>query len=54
MAIKEGPGTMKERPVQTRWPVVKGLTAGTTKQKGTVLNLTTEISLVSSKDKIGL
>ena len=54
MAIQEGPGTMKERAVQTRWPVTEGTTAGTTKQEGTDLNLTSEISLVPLKEKKGL
>lgn len=32
MAIQEGPDTMKQKAVKTRWPVEEGLTAGTTKQ----------------------
>lgn len=54
MAIQEGPGTMKERPVQTRWPVTEGLIAGTTRQKGTNLFLTPQKTLVGKKDKKGL
>lgn len=34
MAIQEGPDTMTEKAVKTRWPVTEGLTAGTTKQTG--------------------
>ena len=34
MTITEGPDTMTEKAVKTRWPVEEGTTAGTTKQVG--------------------
>lgn len=34
MAIQEGPSTHNERALKTKYPVVEGLTAGTTKQTG--------------------
>lgn len=55
MAIQEGPDTHNQKAVKTRWPVVEGNTAGTTKQTGKQMNLLPEkSSLVARKDKVGL
>ena len=34
MVIQEGPDTLNEKAVKTRWPVAEGLIAGTTRQTG--------------------
>lgn len=52
--VSEGPDTMKEKAVKTRWPVVEGTTAGTTKQTGKKYLHPTEGSLVARRKKIGL
>ena len=55
MAIQEGPDTMTEKAVKTRWPVTEGTTAGTTKQTGKAINLVPqEKSLVPKRKKEGL
>ena len=47
--------TIGEKEIKTKYPVVKGTTAGTTKVEGSTINLVPEIeSLVSKKDKEGL
>mgnify|MGYP003145811769 CR=1 FL=1 len=53
-AIQEGPDTFKEKAVKTRWPVEKGLTAGTTTQTGRVMNLVPENSLLTRRERCGL
>ncbi len=50
----EGPGGIKTRTIATRYPTVKGLTAGTQKQTGRTTNLVYRKSLVPDKDKVGL
>ena len=45
MAIQSGPGTKGTRHIATRYPVTKGLTAGTTKQTGRQTNLTPQGNL---------
>ena len=49
-----GTGGIKSKFLKTKWPVVKGTTAGTTSQTGRVMNLVAQSSKVSNREKIGL
>jgi len=40
--------------IKTRYPATEGLTAGTTKQEGTIMNLVAENSLIKDIDKEGI
>jgi len=51
--VNVGTGTTGTRFVKTDWPIVEGLTAGTTKLKKNP-TLEPEIDLTSSDDKRGL
>jgi len=47
--------TIKEKELKTSWPVESGLTAGTTKQTGRLMNLMpTEGSNVSKRERQGI
>lgn len=54
MTIQSGPATNGQKELKTKWPVVEGLTAATTKQVGKRYLTPTKSSLVSKNDKIGL
>ena len=54
MVIVGETGSKGSQAIATRFPVVEGLIGGTTKQEGTDLNLNSEISVVSKRDKEGL
>ena len=54
MAIQEGPDGAKEKAIKTKWPVVEGLTAGTTRQVGEKFLNPKEESLVAKRLKVGL
>ena len=44
-----------QKEIKTKWPITEGLTAGTTKQTGKVMNLIPQLgSIVSRKEKIGI
>ena len=46
--------TTGEKELKTKWPVVEGLTAATTKQTGRTMNLVPEKSTVSRRVRCGL
>lgn len=55
MAAVGSAATHNEKEVKTKYPVVEGLTAGTTKQTGDKFLVTKAIkSLVKATDKVGL
>ena len=55
MTVTGETGGIGSLAIATRYPVVEGIIAATTKQTGTILNLIVqEKSLVSAKDKVGL
>ena len=54
MVIVGETGGIGSKAIATRFPVVEGLIAGTTKQTGTDLALNSEISLVPEREKKGL
>ena len=55
MTIQVGSAaTPGEKELRTKWPVEEGLTAGTTKQTGRVMNLIAEGSSVPDRKTRGL
>lgn len=47
--------TLKEKELKTVWPVVRGLTAGTTRQTGDLMNLIpTEKSFIPARKRRGI
>jgi len=47
--------TIKEKELKTDWPITEGLTAGTTKQTGRLMNLMpTEKSFISAEKRKGI
>jgi hypothetical protein len=55
MTITSSPVTRNEKEVKTKYPIVKGGTAGTTKQTGTQMNLVaTQGSNVLKSSRVGI
>ncbi len=54
MVVVGSAASRNEKEVKTVYPVVTGLVAGTTDQRGRVHNLVFEKSLVSHRKKVGL
>lgn len=54
MTIKEGPGGVGTKIIATRYPVVSGLEAGTTKTEGRQINLVEKVNLVPKRNSVGL
>ena len=54
MVVVGETGGIGSKAIATRDPVVEGITAGTTKQTGTVLNLVPELSLIPAIEEEGL
>jgi len=53
--VNVGTGKSGSRFLKREWPVVEGLTAGTTKQEGRITELEVEeIDLRSESDKVGI
>ena len=52
--IVVGTGGIGTRFINTEWPVVEGLIAGTTKQKGRIMNLVPTMSNVTQDDSVGI
>lgn len=54
MTIQGETGGSGSQAIATRFPVIEGLTAATTKQTGLVLNLLPEVSKLTRREKEGL
>ena len=54
MAVQEGPDSRNEKGVKSDWPVVEGLTAGTTKQTGDKFLHPEEKSLLAQRRMVGI
>ena len=50
--VEVGTGASKTRFIMTRWPITKGLIAGTTSQTGNTENLVPEKSVVPETEKV--
>jgi len=54
MTVTGDTGGKGTKAIANRYPVTSGLTAGTTKQTGRVMNLVPQASTVSRRRKVGL
>ena len=51
MVVTSGPATLGEKEISKEWPIVEGLTAGTTKLKDDYILRPTEADLTTDEGK---